>query len=70
VLIRQDDGKANIVQQEVARANLESIMGDAYPHLHVTAEKLLISGLVLLAAPKLPDYCTVVYPELRSVEGV
>jgi len=71
VLIRQDDGKANVVQQEVARANLESIMGDAYPHLHDTAEKLLISGLcVKLAAPKLPDYCMLLYPELRSIEGV
>ncbi|EMR3754806.1 type II toxin-antitoxin system RnlA family toxin [Proteus mirabilis] len=71
VLIRQDDGKANIVQQEVARANLESIMGDAYPCLHAAAEKLLISGLcVKLAAPKLPDYCMLLYPELRSIEGV
>ncbi|HEQ1856699.1 TPA: type II toxin-antitoxin system RnlA family toxin [Providencia alcalifaciens] len=71
VLIRQDDGKANIVHQEVARANLESIMGAAYPHLHKTAEKLLISGLcVKLATPKLPDYCMLLYPELRSIEGV
>ncbi len=70
VLIRQDDGKANIVQHEVARANLESIMGDAYPRLDVAVEKLLISGLcVKLAAPKLPDYCMLLYPELRSIEG-
>ncbi|CAM7025148.1 type II toxin-antitoxin system RnlA family toxin [Morganella morganii] len=71
VLIRQDDGKASIVQQEVARANLESIMGDAYAHLHTTTEKLLISGLcVKLAAPELPDYCMLLYPELRAIEGV
>lgn len=71
VLIRKEDGKANIVQQEVARANLESILGDAYPLLHATAEKLLVSGLcVKLAAPGLPDYCMLLYPELRTVEGV
>lgn len=71
VLIRQEDGKANIVQQEVARAYLESALGDAYPHLHTAAEKLLVSGLcVKLAAPNLPDYCMLLYPELRTVEGV
>lgn len=71
VLIRQEDGKANIVQQEVARTYLQTVMADAYPHLHVTAEKLLVSGLcVKLAAPDLPDYCMLLYPELRTMEGV
>lgn len=71
VLIRQDDGKAYIVQKEVARSHLECEMGDAYPLLHKNVEKLLVSGLcVKLAAPDLPDYCMLLYPELRSVEGV
>ncbi|HBU6367560.1 TPA: type II toxin-antitoxin system RnlA family toxin, partial [Citrobacter freundii] len=71
VLIRQDDGNANIVQQEVARAHLECVMGNAYPILSRVVEKLLVSGLcVKLAAPDLPDYCMLLYPELRSIEGV
>lgn len=71
VLIRQDDGKASIVQKEVARSHLECEMGNVYPQLHANVEKLLVSGLcVKLAAPDLPDYCMLLYPELRSVEGV
>lgn len=70
VLIRQDDGKAEIVQQEVARTHLEAVLGDAYGKIHKNVEKLLISGLcVKLAAPDLPDYCMLLYPELRSIEG-
>ncbi|MEX3072139.1 type II toxin-antitoxin system RnlA family toxin [Vibrio alginolyticus] len=71
VLIRQDDGKAEIVQQEVARAHLAAVLGDAYAKIHQNVEKLLTSGLcVKLAAPDLPDYCMLLYPELRSIEGV
>ncbi len=71
VLVRQDDGKAEIVQQEVASSHLKAVLGDSYDNLHQNVEKLLISGLcVKLAAPALPDYCLLLYPELRSIEGV
>jgi len=70
VLIRQEDGKADIVQQEVARTHLKAVLGDAYEKIHQSVEKLLTSGLcVKLAAPELPDYCLLLYPELRSIEG-
>lgn len=71
ILIRQEDGKASIVQKDVARSHLMCVMGDVYPRLHKSVEKLLVSGLcVKLASPDLPDYCMLFYPELRSVEGV
>lgn len=71
VLIRQEDGKAEIVQQEVARTYLTAVLGDSYQFLHRSVEKLLISGLcVKLAAPELPDYSMLLYPELRSIEGI
>ncbi|RZR08149.1 type II toxin-antitoxin system RnlA family toxin [Vibrio vulnificus] len=70
VLIRQEDGKAEIVQQEVARTHLASVLGDSYEKLPLSVEKLLTSGLcVKLAAPELPDYCLLLYPELRAIEG-
>jgi hypothetical protein len=70
VLIRKDDGNAEIVQQEVAVSYLKAVFGDSYPNQHQVVEKLLISGLcVKLAAPKLPDYSMLLYPELRSIEG-
>ncbi|ABV86603.1 type II toxin-antitoxin system RnlA family toxin [Shewanella pealeana] len=70
VLSRQDDSKVEIIQQEVARSYLQTVMGDSYRHLHKNVEKLLVSGLcVKLAAPQLPDYCMLLYPELRSIEG-
>ncbi|WP_346347611.1 type II toxin-antitoxin system RnlA family toxin [Shewanella chilikensis] len=70
VLIRQEDGNAEIVQQEVARSYLQSVLGESYERLHSNVEKLLISGLcVKLASPNLPDYCMLLYPELRSIEG-
>lgn len=71
VLIRQDDGNASIVQKEVARSHLECVMGNAYPKMDKSVEKLLVSGLcVKLASPDLPDYCMLFYPELRAIEGV
>jgi len=71
VLTRQDDGKAYIVQQDVARAHLACVLGDAYQNIDRVVEKLLTSGLcVKLATPTLPDYCMLLYPELRSIEGV
>lgn len=71
VLIRQEDGKAEVVQQEVARTYLKSVLGESYNKLHRNVEKLLVSGLcVKLASPNLPDYCMLLYPELRSIEGV
>lgn len=70
VLSRQDDSKVEIIQQDVARSYLQTVMGESYCHLHKNVEKLLVSGLcVKLASPKLPDYCMLLYPELRSIEG-
>ena len=71
VLIRKDESRAEIVQQDVAREWLKGTFGESYTLLHVAVEKLLVSGLcVKLASPKLPDYCMLLYPELRAIEGV
>ncbi len=71
VLIRSDEGKSEIIQQEVALSHLKSVLADSYQNIHQTVEKLLVSGLcVKLAAPNLPDYSFLLYPELRSIEGI
>ncbi|EGM70204.1 type II toxin-antitoxin system RnlA family toxin [Shewanella sp. HN-41] len=71
VLLRQDDSRAEIVQQDVAREWLKGTFGESYNQLPMLVEKLLTSGLcVKLAAPKLPDYSMLIYPELRALEGI
>lgn len=71
VLYRKDDSSAEIVRKEVAEDYLKSFFPRSYIHLPDSVKKLLISSCcVKLAAPKLPDYCLLLYPDLRSLEGV
>lgn len=71
VLYRKDDSSAEIVRKEMAEDYLKGFFPRSYAHLPDTVKKLLISSCcVKLAAPKLPDYCLLLYPDLRSLEGV
>ncbi len=71
VLCRKDDSSAEIVRKEMAEDYLKSIFTRSYIHIPEAIKKLLISSCcVKLAAPKLPDYCLLLYPDLRSLEGV
>lgn len=71
VLYRKDDSSAEIVRKEMAEDYLKGFFHRSYIHLPETVKKLLISSCcVKLAAPKLPDYCLLLYPDLRSLEGV
>ena len=71
VLYRKDDSSAEIVRKEMAEDYLKGFFPKSYIHLPDAVKKLLISSCcVKLAAPKLPDYCLLLYPDLRSLEGV
>lgn len=71
VLYCKDDSSAEIVRKEMAEDYLKGFFTQTYNYLPEAVKKLLISGCcVKLAAPKLPDYCLLLYPDLRSLEGV
>lgn len=71
VLYRKDDSSAEIVRKEMAEDYLKGFFPRSYIHLPDAVKKLLISSCcVKLASPKLPDYCLLLYPDLRSLEGV
>ncbi|MGP9808634.1 type II toxin-antitoxin system RnlA family toxin [Halomonas sp. AOP12-C2-37] len=71
VLYRKDDSSAEIVRKEMAEDYLKTVFTRSYDHLPESVKKLLISSCcVKLAAPKLPDYCLLLYPDLRALEGV
>ncbi|MFA1603635.1 type II toxin-antitoxin system RnlA family toxin [Alcaligenes faecalis] len=71
VLYRVDDTSAQIVRKEVAEDYLKGFFPKSYIHIPDSIKNLLISSCcVKLAAPKLPDYCLLLYPDLRSLEGV
>lgn len=71
VLYRKDDSSAEIVRKEMAEDYLRGYFANSYDLFPDTIKKLLISGCcVKLASPQLPDYCLLLYPDLRALEGV
>jgi hypothetical protein len=71
VLYRKDDSSAEIVRKEMAEDYLKTAFPQSYEQLPETVKKLLISSCcVKLASPQLPDYCLLLYPDLRALEGV
>ncbi|MGB0467395.1 MAG: type II toxin-antitoxin system RnlA family toxin [Pontibacterium sp.] len=71
VLYRKDDGSAEIVRKEMAEDYLRGSLEVSFDQIPVSVKKLLVSSCcVKLAAPDLPDYCMLLYPDLRSLEGV
>ena len=70
VLYRKDESSAEIVRKEVAEDYLKSFFPGSYDHLPDQLKRLLVSSCcVKLASPTLPDYCLLLYPDLRSLEG-
>ncbi|MFU8463056.1 type II toxin-antitoxin system RnlA family toxin [Pseudomonas aeruginosa] len=71
VLCKKEDGIAEIVRKEIAEDYLKTIFSKSYIHLPNSVQKLLLSSCcVKLASPVLPDYCMLLYPDLRALEGV
>ncbi len=71
VICRKDDGVAEIVRKEMAEDYLKKFFERSYESLPELVRKLLLSGCcVKLAAPQLPEYSMLVYPDLRALEGV
>jgi len=71
VLYKKDDNSAEIVRTEMAEDHLKTFFPRSYEHLPQTVKKLLVSSCcVKLASPQLPDYCLLLYPDLRALEGV
>lgn len=71
VLYRKDESSAEIVRKEMAEDYLKTAFPRSYEHLPEAVKKLLLSSCcVKLASPQLPDYCLLLYPDLRALEGV
>ncbi len=71
VLYCKDDSSAEIVRKEVAEDYLNGFFPRSKHLLPASVKKLLISSCcVKLASPRLPDYSLLLYPDLRSLEGV
>jgi hypothetical protein len=71
VLYKKEDNSAEIVRAEMAEDHLKGFFVKSYIHLPDQVRRLLISSCcVKLAAPQLPDYCLLLYPDLRALEGV
>jgi hypothetical protein len=71
VLYKKDDNSAEIVRSEMAEDHLKRFFARSYIHLPAQVKKLLISSCCIKhASPRLPDYCLLLYPDLRALEGV
>ena len=71
VLYKKDDNSAEIVRTEMAEDHLKRFFTNSYDQLPLDVKKLLISGCCIkLASPQLLDYCLLIYPDLRALEGV
>lgn len=71
VLYKKDDNSAEVVRTEMAEDHLKRFFVNSYEQLPAQVKKLLISSCcVKLASPQLPDYCLLLYPDLRALEGV
>lgn len=71
VLCRKDDGAAEIVREEVALDYLKGAIPCTFEDIPKKVRDLLIAGCcVKLAAPSLPEYSMLLFPDLRALEGV
>lgn len=69
VLYKKEDSSAEIVRKEMAEDYLKSQIESFERFPEVIRKLLLSSCCIKLAAPQLPDYCLLLYPELRAIEG-
>lgn len=70
VLVRREEGRAQIVRKNLAEDYLASKLGATYDKLSPTEQDYLISAwMIKLSSPDLPDYSFLLLPELRVLEG-
>ena len=70
VLLCRDENRSEIVNTSVAKSALQQIFGSTFSKLDDFVVNNLVSGLCIkLAAPELPDYSMLLFPELRSLEA-
>lgn len=71
VLSRTDEDTVSIVRKEIAEDYLLMQLNDSYGKMPTIVKNLLLSSCcVKLASPRLPEYSMLLYPELRSLEGI
>lgn len=71
VLSRTENDTASIVRKEIAEDYLKMQLTDSYEKIQPAIRNLLLSSCcVKLASPQLPEYSMLLYPELRSLEGI
>lgn len=71
VLYKKEDSVAEVVRKEMAEEHLKGIFPRTFDRLPEQAKRLLLSSCcVKLASPQLPDYCLLLYPDLRALEGI
>lgn len=70
ILFKKEENRSEFVCVAVAESVLKDRFDTCFDSLPMATSKLLLASLcVRLASPALPDYCMLVYPELRSLEG-
>ncbi|TEA27520.1 RNase LS family HEPN domain-containing protein [Candidatus Schmidhempelia bombi] len=72
VLMRQDSNRSEVLNIKMAEFHLKSKIGeDIFERFPKNIKSLLLSSFcVKFSSPPLPDYCMLLYPEFRSLEGM
>lgn len=72
VLMKTDSSRSEILNIEMAEFHLKNQLGeDIFDKLNRNIKYLLLSSFCIkFSSPKLPDYCMLLYPEFRVLEGI
>lgn len=72
VLMKSDSSRAEVLNLGMAEFHLKSQLGeDIFEQFNHSIKSLLLSSFcVKFSSPKLPDYCMLLYPEFRALEGM
>lgn len=72
VLMKFDSSRAEVLNLGMAEFHLKSQLGeDIFEQFNHSIKSLLLSSFcVKFTSPKLPDYCMLLYPEFRALEGM
>ncbi|WP_065587026.1 type II toxin-antitoxin system RnlA family toxin [Gilliamella sp. App4-10] len=72
VLMKSDSSRAEVLNLGMAEFHLKNQLGeDIFEQFNHSIKSLLLSSFcVKFSSPKLPDYCMLLYPEFRALEGM
>lgn len=72
VLMKTDSSRSEILNIDMAKCYLKNELGeDIFDKLDHSIKLLLLSSFcVKYSSPKLSDYCMLLYPEFRALEGI